>query len=97
MVPIEWTSLAFAQVEALPQRIAFEVLERVGLLSQFPELGHSIAELGATLNNCRQLNIRRSFRVVYEWESVAGEAVWILAVQHCRQKLPTGRDLRRRD
>lgn len=46
------------------------------------------------LKNCRQLIVKRLHRVLYEYDEVEG-TVYILSVQHCRQGLPSGRNLKR--
>lgn len=95
MASVEWTAPAFAQLERFPEALAFEVVRRVDLLAQFPGVGASLESRFPTLINCRQLISSRTHRVIYEVDEVA-DRVYILAVQHCRQKLPTMRDLRRR-
>jgi hypothetical protein len=40
------------------------------------------------------LIVERKYRVIYEFDSNL-DIVWILAVQRCRQKLPSSRDLNR--
>ncbi|MFL6285761.1 MAG: type II toxin-antitoxin system RelE/ParE family toxin [Pyrinomonadaceae bacterium] len=94
-VGIGWTAPAFAQLEALPQSLAFEIVRRVGVLIAFPEAGARVQSADPGLKSCRQLIVRRSHRVVYDYDETEG-AVYILAVQHCRQRLPSGRDLKRR-
>jgi hypothetical protein len=93
---IEWTAPAFAQLESLAQDLAFEVVRRIEVLNVFPETGSRIATSDPDLRRCRQLIINRSHRVVYEYEK-AEKTVYILAVQNCRQRLPSGRDLKRRE
>lgn len=92
---IEWTAPAFAQLEALPQSFAFEVVRQVDVLSAFPEAGAGVQSADPGLKSCRQLIVRRSHRVVYDYDEAEG-TVYILAVQHCRRRLPSGRDLKRR-
>lgn len=92
---IQWTSAAFAQIEALPETLAFEVISRVDLLASFPEMGVSLRSKYPRLRNCRQLIIGSSRRIVYEFDEDA-EIVYVLAVQNCRQKLPSARELKRR-
>jgi plasmid stabilization system protein ParE len=94
-VRVEWTVPAFAQLESLPQSLAFEVVRRVEVLSAFPEAGAKVESADPGLKSCRQLIVRRSHRVVYEYDEAEG-TVYILAVQHCRRRLPSGRDLKRR-
>lgn len=95
MVEIEWTSPAFAQLKSLSQALAFEVVRHVEVLSAFPEVGVKIESADPDLRKCRQLIIKRSHRVVYEYDRTES-VIYILAVQHCRQRLPTGRGLKRR-
>jgi plasmid stabilization system protein ParE len=94
MPVVEWASPAFEQLSALTERVAFEVIRYVDLLESFPELGVSLGSKYPELENCRQLIVGRSHRVVYEY-AVRKRIVYILAVQHCRQQLPTAREVRR--
>lgn len=95
IVEIGWTAPAFAQAESLPEALAFEVVQRVDVLAAFPEMGARLVSTDPGLQKCRQLIVKGTHRVVYEYDETAG-VVYILAVQHCRQRLPTGRDLKRR-
>ena len=95
MAHVEWTAPAFAQVESLPEALAFEVVERVDVLAVFPKMGAPIMSKDPGLRRCRQLIVKRAYRVVYEYDEAAG-IVYVLAVQRCRQRLPTGRELKRR-
>lgn len=92
---LEWTNTAFAELENLPQAIAFEIIKRVDFLAQFPEIGAPLEIRFAALRDFRQLVVRRNFRVVYEFDE-ENETIYILAVQNCRQKLLAERDLKRR-
>jgi plasmid stabilization system protein ParE len=94
MIDIEWSGPAFSQLEELPEFVAFEIISRVDLLASFPEMGVSLHSQYPALLNCRQLIVRRTYRVVYEFNSRKG-FVYILAVQHCRRMLPTISELRR--
>jgi plasmid stabilization system protein ParE len=94
MVAIEWTSLAFAQIEALSDALAFEIVRRVDLLVAFPEMGVSLRSRYPALQNCRQLIVKRAHRVVYEFDA-ANETIYILALQHCRQQLPSASEIKR--
>jgi mRNA-degrading endonuclease RelE of RelBE toxin-antitoxin system len=91
---VAWTAPAFGQLEDLPSAIAFEIVSRVDLLESFPEMGVSLRSRHSTLRNCRKLIVAKSYRVVYEFDG-KNAAIHILAVQHCRQPLPTTRELRR--
>ncbi len=95
MAEIVWTSPAFSQVEALPAAAAFEIVRRVDVLETFPEMGAPIESQDAGLRKCRQLIVKRTHRIVYEYDETDGK-VYIFAVQHCRQRLPAGRDIKRR-
>jgi plasmid stabilization system protein ParE len=75
--------------------LAFEVVERVDVLMSFPESDAPLESVHRALRGCRQLIVGRKHRVVYEYDSDA-EEVWVLAVQHCRQRLPSVRELKRR-
>lgn len=92
MMEIVWTSPAFSQVEALPAAVAFEIVRRVDVLETFPEMGASVISDDAGLRKCRQMIIKRIYRVVYEYDETDGN-IYIFAVQHYRQRLPSGRDL----
>ena len=95
MIRVEWCAPAFAQLEALGRKLAFEVVEKVDVLMTFPESGAPLGSMHRSLKGCRQLVVGRHTRVVYEYDRGSAE-VWILAVQHCRQRLPPARELRRR-
>jgi mRNA-degrading endonuclease RelE of RelBE toxin-antitoxin system len=94
MAEIEWTRPAFSNLERLPQVIAFEIVRRVDLLADFPESGASLQSESPLLKPCRQLIIKRKYRVVYEFDEFEN-TIYVLAVQNCRQKLPSARDLKR--
>ena len=94
-VDIEWATPAFEKLEGLPETLAFEIVRRVDLLRTFPEMGVSLHSKYRQLRNCRQLIISGSYRVIYEFAS-ANSLVYVLEVQHCRQKLPTASELKRR-
>ena len=95
MVDIEWTTPAFAQLEALPQAVAFDIIRQVDLLAAFPNLGTPLEIRFPVLRGYRQLIVKRRHRAVYEFDETA-QTVYVLAVQSCRQKLPAARDLKRR-
>ena len=90
---IEWVDPAFEKLEALPLTMALELIRRVDLLAAFPEMGVSLHSRYPQLGNCRQLIVDRSYRIIYEFDDVAG-SVYILELQHCRQRLPTVAELR---
>jgi mRNA-degrading endonuclease RelE of RelBE toxin-antitoxin system len=94
MAEIEWTVPAFASLEKLSQAAAFEIVRRVDLLADFPESGVTLQGEFPLLKPCRQLIVRRKIRVVYEFDEFEN-TIYVLAVQSCRQKLPSARDLKR--
>ncbi len=95
MTFIQWTNTAFNELEILPQEISFEIIRQVDFLAQFPEMGAPLESRFPRLEELRQLVIKCNFRVVYEVDK-NNETVFILAVQNCRQKLLSLRDLKRR-
>ena len=94
-IDIVWTTPAFTQLELLPAPFAFEIVSRADLLASFPEMGVSLRSLYPELDNCRQLIVGKSYRVIYDYDSDSKTA-FILAVQHCKLKLPSARELKRK-
>lgn len=92
---IVWAVPAFDELDKLPRPTAFEIVARVEALTRFPEMGPPIKSRFPELSSCRELIVRRRYRVVYEFDG-ALSTVTILAVQRCRQKHPSTRDLRHR-
>lgn len=92
---IQWTGPTFRELEKLPEKTAFKIISRVDLLSNFPELGPDLSSRFDNLRGLRQLIIDRRWRVIYEFDE-ENSTVWILAIQSCRQKLPTSRSMRKR-
>ena len=96
MIQIEWTSRAFTALENLPQTIAFDIVERVDLLWKFPQIGAKFDNRLSALKGYRQIVVKRNYRVIYDYDEPENR-IYILAVQHCRQTLPAGRDLKRQE
>jgi mRNA-degrading endonuclease RelE of RelBE toxin-antitoxin system len=96
MIEIEWTSRAFLILETLPQSIAFEIIRWVDLLTESPERGAKLETRFPSLKGYRQLIIQRRYRVTYDFDKIENR-IFILAVQNCRQQLPSGRDLKRKE
>ena len=94
MIQLRWAATAFAVLENLPPKIAFEILDRTDKLASFPEMGVSLRHLYPRFENCRQLVFKRKYRLVYAYEADESE-IRILMLQHCRQQLPTSADLHR--
>jgi mRNA-degrading endonuclease RelE of RelBE toxin-antitoxin system len=92
---IEWTEPAFAQLEKLDTATAYAVIRRVDLLEKFPEMGIPLKARRRASRHYRQLIVGSAHRIVYEY-AVESATVYILAVQHCRQRLPSASQLRRR-
>ena len=96
MIQIEWASRAFLILETLPQTIAFDIIRCVDLLPEFPEMGAKLNSRFVALQNYRQLIVKRNYRVIYDFDEFENR-IYILAVQNCRQNLPSVRDLKRRE
>jgi mRNA-degrading endonuclease RelE of RelBE toxin-antitoxin system len=94
MAEIEWTSRAFRILETLPQAIAFEIIRQVDYLQQFPSLGVNLSSRFVSLKDYRQIIIKRKYRVIYDYDDFE-KMIYIVAVQDCRQQLPSPRDLKR--
>lgn len=92
---IQWTGPAFRELEKLPQSLAFKIIRKVDLLSAFPQLGPDLESRFQNLAGLRQLIIDRRWRVIYEIDD-SDSTVWILAVENCRQRLPSSRQVRKR-
>lgn len=94
MIQVEWASRAFLALEQLPQAAAFDVIRRVDLLPEFPDIGAKLESRLASLKGYRQLVIKRKYRVIYDFDELENR-IYILAVQNTRQQLPSNRDLTR--
>jgi hypothetical protein len=94
MIHLRWSATAFAVLESLPPKTAFEILDRTDRLAAFPEMGVSLRHLYPRFGNCQQLLFKRKYRLVYGYEADEHE-IRILMLQSCRQQLPTTADLHR--
>jgi len=94
MIDIEWTTQAFDRLEALSDTIAFEIVRRTDVLAAFPEMGVSMSEHYQTVFNYRQLIVKGNYRLIYRYDTDLG-VIYIAAIQHCRQQLPSYSDLQR--
>src|SRR5258708_35922241 len=92
---IRWTDQAFRKLERFPEKLAFEIIRKTDLLSNFPEIGPDLGSRFRSLAGLRQLIVNRRWRVVYEFDETRS-TVFILGVQSCRQKLPSQSKLRKR-
>ena len=93
---VEWTSRAFLVLETLPQTIAFDIIRRADLLPNFPKMGAKFDSRFPNLKSYRQIIVKRNYRVIYDFDEFENR-IYILAVQNCRQKLPSARDLKRKE
>lgn len=64
MIHVEWTTPAFTQLEALPQKFSFEIIRRTDTLAVFPNLGALLEIYSANYKGYRQLIIAGKFRVI---------------------------------
>jgi plasmid stabilization system protein ParE len=71
------------------------MIRKIDLLEKFPEMGTPLKARQRASSRYRQLIIGSAHRVVYEYEAETA-TVYVLAVQHCRQRLPSASELRRR-
>ncbi len=94
MVEVIWTSPAFLALEALPFPLALGLFRKAEMLKEFPEMGGLLPTNNRAYAKYRQLVFRKSHRVIYEFDEY-DQSVYILAIQDCRQKLPSARDLKR--
>jgi plasmid stabilization system protein ParE len=94
MVEIIWTSPAFVALEALSFTVALGLFQKAEMLKDFPEMGGPLPTNKRAYAKYRQLVFRKSHRVIYESDEY-DDSVCILAIQDCRQKLPSARDLKR--
>jgi plasmid stabilization system protein ParE len=94
MVAVTWTPDALADLEAITAFIgrsssdyapefARKILASVRHLSDFPQIGRQVPELG--MPSVREIVFQR-YRVIYEARE---DAVWILAVMHGAQDFAT--------
>ncbi len=96
MIQVEWTSRAFITLEQLSQAVAFDIVRRIDLLPKFPKIGAKYENRFPSLSNYRQLIVKRNYRAIYDFDEFENR-IYILAVQNCRQKLPSARDLKRQE
>lgn len=85
---------AFAALESLPKSKAFGIISLLEHLRQFPEMGSPLGHRYPKLKHFRQLLYKRSIRIIYEFDEYES-TIYVLAVQDCRQKMPSTRELKR--
>lgn len=89
---LELMAQAFAVLESLPQAVAFDIFSKLDRLSAFPQMGSPLGARFPRLNRFRQIIYKGWLRIIYEFDEV-DETVYILAIQDCRRKMPTAREL----
>ena len=94
MPSIEFTSRAFITLESLPQSLGFGLVRLSELLRENSKLGVLIRIRNAPSKKYRQLILRRTHRLICEIDEIE-DRIYVVAIQHCRQKLPSPRDLKR--
>jgi plasmid stabilization system protein ParE len=92
MISIEWTTPAFNQLEALPQRLAFSIVKRVDRLAIFPEMGSILEGRSYGRLPYRKLVCGRSYVALYLFDVAQGQ-IWVMALQHFRQAIPSEEEL----
>jgi hypothetical protein len=91
---IELSEPAFTFLESVPEKIAFEIVAALDRLMTFPEMGAPLGPRFPDLSGKRQLLYKRFIRVIYEYDEYE-KNIYVFAIQNCRQKLPSSRELRR--
>lgn len=94
MADVIWTSPAFLVLETLPFKVALDLFRKSEMLRKFPEMGGRLPSEKTAYVRYRQLIYRKNYRMIYEYDRDEDTA-YVLAVQNCKQKLPTPRDLKR--
>lgn len=85
---------AFAVLESLPETVAFDLFKKLDRLADFPQMGTPLGPRFPKLKGYRQLVYNRRLRIIYEFDEY-DNTIYVLAINDCRQKLPTPRELRR--
>ena len=94
MSHLEYMARSFAVLESLPQHTAFGIVSQLAHLRQSPRMGATLGPRFPKLKDFRQILYKRVMRVIYEFDEYEN-VVYILAIQDCRQKLPSARHLKR--
>lgn len=91
---IQLTERAFASLESLDETIAFDIFAKIDVLADFPQMGSPLGPRFPQLKGYRHLILNRRIRIIYEHDEFENN-VYILAINDCRQDLPSPRELRR--
>ena len=91
---LQLTNRAFKVLELLPAAVAFDLFRKLDRLAAFPLMGTPLESRFPELKGFRQLIYDRHLRIIYEFDE-NDDTVYVLAINNCRQKLPTPRELRR--
>ena len=94
MVNLIWTSPAFLFLETLPESQALGIFRQVEMLRVFPQMGGPLPSRKKAYSKYRQLIYRKHHRIIYEFDET-DNTVYVSAVQNCKQRLPSPRNLRR--
>ncbi len=92
---IQWTNAAFRELSKLFERQAHKIIQKSDLLRRFPLMGSRLQHRYPRVTMFRQLVIDRKWRLIYGYIE-GDETLYILAVQNCRQWLPSAKELARR-
>lgn len=65
------------------------------MLSEFPQMGGPLPTDKKAYKKYRQLIFKRTHRIIYEYDKAENTA-YVVALQSCKQKLPTPSELKRR-
>lgn len=95
MAEVIWTSPGFLILETLPYKTALGIFRKTEMLSQFPQIGGPLPTSKKAYAKYRQLIYKSTHRIIYEYDQAENTA-YIVALQSCKQKLPTPRELKRR-
>jgi len=91
---IQLTERAFASLESFAESVAFDIFAQIDLLAKFPQMGSPLGPRFPSLDGYRQLIHSRRMRIIYDHDELEN-SVYILAINNCRQDLPSPRQLRR--
>lgn len=94
MTIVNWTSPAFLVLETLPYAIALGIFRKSEMLGKFPQMGGPLPSDRKAYAKYRQLVYRSTHRIIYEFDE-AENIIYVVAIQNCKQKLPSPRQLKR--
>ena len=89
-----WSTPAFLTLEKLPDNIAFGIVRRTDMLSNFPKMGQILEAKGNSATTYRQLIFRKTYRIIYKFDETKSD-IHVVMIQNCKQRIPRLRDLDR--